>query len=310
MKNKNLTGTLILLLTAFIWGSAFVAQSDGMNYVGPLTFLSTRFLLGGVVLFPVIAIIRKFGQKSSADSVPFKTELKATLFGGIFCGILLGIASALQQYGLMFTTVSKAGFITTLYVIFVPLFSLFIGKKLGFNLWVAVALATIGLYLLCISEDLALSLGDTLVFICGIFYALQIMAVDKYAKKTEPVLLSSIQFLTVGVFSFLPALIIEQPSLSSLADAIFPIAYAGILSSGVAYTLQVFAQKYADPTVAAITMSFESVFAVLSAAVLLSERLSPKEGIGCIVMFSAIILAQLPNKPIFKKKVTEKQYEN
>lgn len=304
MKNKNLTGTLILLLTAFIWGSAFVAQSDGMNYVGPLTFLSTRFLLGGVVLFPVIAIIRKFGQKSNTDSVPFKTELKGTLCGGIFCGILLGIASALQQYGLMFTTVSKAGFITTLYVIFVPLFSLFIGKKLGFNLWVAVVLATIGLYLLCMSEDLALSLGDTLVFICGIFYALQIMAVDKYAKKAEPVLLSSIQFLTVGIVSFLPALIIEQPSLSSLADAMLPIAYAGILSSGVAYTLQVFAQKYADPTVAAITMSFESVFAVLSAAVLLGERLSLKEGIGCIVMFSAIILAQLPSKPIFKKKVT------
>lgn len=294
MSNKNLTGTLILLLTAFIWGSAFVAQSNGMNYVGPLTFLSTRFLLGGFVLFPVIILVRKFGQKNNAGSVPFKSELKGTLFGGIFCGILLGIASALQQYGLIYTTVSKAGFITTLYVIFVPLFSLFVGKKLGLSLWVAVALATVGLYLLCMSESLSLSLGDTLVFICGIFYALQIMAVDKYAKKSEPVLLSSIQFLTVGVIAFLPALVIEQPSLSSLINAMFPIAYAGILSSGVAYTLQVFAQKYADPTVAAITMSFESVFAVLSAAVLLNERLSFKEGLGCIVMFAAIILAQIP----------------
>ncbi len=296
MRNKNLTGTLILLLTAFIWGSAFVAQTDGMNYVGPLTFLSTRFLLGGAVLIPVIILIRKSGQKTGALTLPFKTELKNTLIGGIFCGMLLCVASALQQYGLMFTTVSKAGFITTLYVIFVPLFSLFIGKKLGFNLWIAVALATIGLYLLCISEALALSLGDTLVFICGIFYALQIMAVDKYAKKSEPVLLSSIQFLTVGIVSFLPALIIEQPTLSSLISAWFPIAYAGILSSGVAYTLQVFAQKYADPTVAAITMSFESVFAVLSAAVLLNERLSLKEGLGCVVMFAAIILAQIPIK--------------
>ncbi len=301
MKNKNLTGTLILLLTAFIWGSAFVAQSDGMNYVGPLTFLSTRFLLGGVVLFPVIALIRKFRPKSDADSVSFKTELKGTLFGGIFCGILLCIASALQQYGLIYTTVSKAGFITTLYVIFVPLLSLFIGKKLGFNLWVAVALATVGLYLLCMSESLSLSLGDTLVFICGIFYALQIMAVDKYAKKAEPVLLSSIQFLTVGIVSFLPAIIIEHPSLVSLTHAMFPIAYAGILSSGVAYTLQVFAQKYADPTVAAITMSFESVFAVLSAAVLLNERLSLKEGLGCIIMFTAIILAQIPAKRLKSK---------
>ena len=296
MKNNNITGTLILLLTAFIWGSAFVAQADGMNYVGPLTFLSTRFLLGGVVLFPVIALTRKIGRKKDARLIPFKAALKTTLRGGIFCGLLLCIASALQQYGLVYTSVSKAGFITTLYVIFVPLFSLFAGKKLGPSLWVAVALATVGLYLLCINEGLVLSFGDTLVFICGIFYALQIMAVDKYAKKSEPVLLSSIQFLTVGVISFLPAMIIEQPSLSALADALLPIAYAGILSSGVAYTLQVFAQKYADPTVAAITMSFESVFAVLSAAVLLNERLSLKEGLGCVIMFTAIILAQIPSK--------------
>lgn len=301
MSNKNLTGTLLLLLTAFIWGSAFVAQSDGMNYVGPLTFLSARFLLGGVVLIPVIIFIRKFRPKTTESAIPFKTELKDALPGGFFCGTLLCIASALQQYGLVFTTVSKAGFITTLYVIFVPLFSLFVGKKLSPNLWVAVALATMGLYLLCMNESLALSLGDTLVFICGIFYALQIMAVDKYAKKIEPVLLSAIQFLTVGALSFLPALIIEQPTLASITDAMLPIAYAGILSSGVAYTLQVFAQKYADPTIAAITMSFESVFAALSSAVLLNERLTIKESFGCVVMFAAIILAQIPIKQINKQ---------
>ena len=306
MKNKNLTGTLILLLTAFIWGSAFVAQSDGMNYVGPLTFLSTRFLLGGVVLIPVIVVQRFFRKTGSVSLADFGREVKGSLLGGVFCGILLGIASALQQYGLIFTTVSKAGFITTLYVIFVPIFSIFAKKRLGLGLWVAVALATVGLYLLCINENLALSFGDTLVFICGIFYALQIMAVDKYVKKSEPVLLSSIQFLTVGLVSLLPALIIEKPDLVSLKDAMIPIAYAGILSSGVAYTLQVFAQKYADPTVAAITMSFESVFAVLSAAVLLNERLSAKECIGCIVMFCAIILAQIPNRFLSAKiKKTE-----
>jgi len=304
MNNNNLKGTLILLLTAFIWGSAFVAQTDGMNYVGPLTFLSARFLLGGIVLCPVIFCMRRFAKLKDAVAIPFSAELKKALPGGVFCGLLLGIASALQQYGLVFTSVSKAGFITTLYVIFVPIFSLFAKKKLGANLWVAVALATVGLYLLCVNGQAAFSLGDSLVFVCAVFYALQIMAIDKFVGSTEPILLSAIQFLTVGIVSALPAIIIEQPSITALATAWFPIAYAGVLSSGVAYTLQVVAQKFADPTVAAITMSFESVFAVLSAAVLLSERLSLKEVMGCIIMFGAIILAQIPSG-FFKPKKQE-----
>ena len=302
--NNNLKGTLILLLTAFIWGSAFVAQTDGMNYVGPLTFLSARFLLGGIVLCPVIFCMRRFAKLKDAAAIPFSAELKKALPGGVFCGLLLGIASALQQYGLLFTSVSKAGFITTLYVIFVPVFSLFAKKKLSANLWVAVALATVGLYLLCVNGQAAFSLGDSLVFVCAVFYALQIMAIDKFVGSTEPILLSTIQFLTVGIVSALPAIIIEQPSIEALATAWVPIAYAGVLSSGVAYTLQVVAQKFADPTVAAITMSFESVFAVLSAAVLLSERLSLKEGMGCIIMFGAIILAQIPSE-FFKPKKQE-----
>lgn len=299
MKNKNLIGTLLLLLTAFIWGNAFVAQSDGMNYVGALTFMSSRFLLGGIVLIPFI-VIKRAHRKEISDK-PFGKELKSALFCGIFCGTLLGIASAFQQYGLLYTTVSKAGFITTLYVIFVPLFSIFLKKKVGLSVWISVLLATIGLYMLCVTETAALSFGDILVFISSIFYALQIMAIDKYAKSSDSVLVSAIQFLTIGVLTLVPALLLEQPNLSALKDALLPIAYAGILSSGVAYTLQVFAQKFADPTVAAITMSFESVFAVLAAAVLLNERLSLKEVIGCIIMFAAIILAQLP-KEIFKFK--------
>lgn len=301
MKNKNLIGTLLLLLTAFIWGNAFVAQSDGMNYVGPMTFMSSRFLLGGAVLIPVIFFIRKRPDSKTKSLGDFGYELKNTLFGGILCGVLLGIASALQQYGLIFTSVSKAGFITTLYVIFVPIFSVFMKKRLEINIWVAVILATAGLYLLCINKHAALSFGDVLVFASSIFYALQIMAVDRFVSKAEPVLLSAIQFLTVGFLSLVPALLFESPSFSSLLDALLPVAYAGIMSSGVAYTLQVFAQKFADPAVAAITMSFESVFAVLAAAVLLHERLSTKEIAGCAVMFLAIILAQLPRE-IFKFK--------
>ena len=269
--------------------------------------MSSRFLLGGVVLIPVIVFIRKRPDNPVKTLANFKKEFKAALPCGALCGILLGIASALQQYGLMFTTVSKAGFITTLYVIFVPIFSVFAKKHISLNIWVAVILATVGLYLLCVTEAAVLSPGDSLVFACSIFFALQIMAVDKYVEKIEPVLLSAIQFITVGVLSLVPALIFEAPSIEALADAALPIAYAGIMSSGVAYTLQVFAQKFADPAVAAITMSFESVFAVLAAAVLLNERLSLKEGIGCAVMFLAIILAQLPNNLFSIKRSS---YEN
>ena len=299
MKNRNLIGTLLLLLTAFIWGNAFVAQSDGMNYVGALTFMSSRFFLGGIVLIPFIVIKR--ANRKDVSAKPFSAELKSALFCGICCGTLLGIASAFQQYGLLYTTVSKAGFITTLYVIFVPLFSIFLKKKVGLSIWISVVLATVGLYMLCVTETAALSFGDILVFISSIFYALQIMAIDKYAKSSDSMLVSAIQFLTIGFLTLVPALVIEQPTFSALKDALLPIAYAGILSSGVAYTLQVFAQKFADPAVAAITMSFESVFAVLAAAVLLNERLSLKEIIGCVIMFAAIILAQLP-KEIFKPK--------
>lgn len=299
MKNRNLIGTLLLLLTSFIWGCAFVAQSDAMKHVGALTFMSSRFFLGGIVLIPFIAIKR--GCSKEVSRLPFKAELKGTLFCGVFCGTLLGIASAFQQYGLIYTTVSKAGFITTLYVIFVPLFSIFLRKSVGICVWVSVVLATVGLYMLCVTEKAALSFGDILVFISSIFYALQIMAIDKYAKSKDSILVSSIQFLTIGVLTLIPALILERPNFAAIMDAALPIAYAGILSSGVAYTLQVFAQKFADPPVAAITMSFESVFAVLAAAVILKERLSENEIIGCVIMFAAIILAQLP-KEIFKPK--------
>lgn len=300
MKNKNLLGTLQLLLAAFIWGSAFVAQSDGMNYVGPLTFTSVRFMLGGIVLIPII-LIRNAAAKRNPAYEPFETAgIKQTLLGGICCGVLLSIAAALQQFGILYTTVSKAGFITTLYVIFVPLCGLFMKKKLGFTLWIAVILATAGLYLLCMTEGLSLSFGDTLVFLCAIAYTAQIIAVGHFSKKIDPVLLSSLQFITVGIVTGIPALISEHPDINSILAAWLPILYAGIMSSGVAFTLQVVAQRYTESTIAAITMSFESVFAVLCGWALLGEELSFREGMGCIVMFCAIILAQLPAN-LFKK---------
>lgn len=301
MKNKNLLGTLQLLLAAFIWGSAFVAQSDGMNYVGPLTFTSVRFALGGIVLIPVILIRNAASKRNVAYEPENKSGIKHTLTGGIICGILLATAAAFQQFGILYTSVSKAGFITTLYVIFVPLCGLFMKKKLGGNLWIAVVLATVGLYLLCMSEGLKLSVGDILVFMCAISYTAQIIAVERFSKKIDPVLLSSLQFLTVGAVTGIPALIFEKPDLASVLAAWLPILYAGIMSSGVAFTLQVVAQRYTDATIAAITMSFESVFAVLAGWAILGESLTLREGLGCAVMFCAIIIAQLP-ADMFKQR--------
>ncbi len=301
MRNKNLKGTLQLLLAAFIWGSAFVAQSEGMNFVGPMTFLSVRFFIGGIVLIPLLVFKRALAKRRAEYRSFEKSDIKYTLVGGIGCGILLTVASGLQQFGIIYTTVSKAGFITTLYVVMVPLCGLFLKKRVGLGVWMSVFLATAGLYLLCMTEGLTLSLGDFLVFLCALAYTAQILAVDRFVGKIEPVLLSCIQFLTVGVLSGIPALVLEQPTVEAVISAWLPILYAGVLSSGVAFTLQVVAQRYTEPTIAAITMSFESVFAALCGWALLSEKLTLREGIGCAVMFCAIILAQLP-KEWFKIK--------
>lgn len=296
MRNQNLKGTLQLLLAAFIWGSAFVAQSEGMKFVGPLTFLSVRFFIGGFVLIPILIFKNSLTKRKAEYSDGKSFDLKYTLVGGVFCGILLTVASGFQQFGIVHTTVSKAGFITTLYVIFVPLCSIFLRKRVGLSVWLSVILATAGLYLLCMTESLSLSLGDTLVFMCAIAYTAQILAVDHFVKKIDAVLLSCVQFLTVGVVSFIPAIVFEQPSFTAIVSAWLPILYAGILSSGVAFTLQVVAQRYTEPTIASITMSFESVFAALCGWALLNESLTLREGLGCAIMFCAIILAQLPKE--------------
>ena len=303
MKNRNLLGTLQLFLAAFIWGSAFVAQSKGMDYVGPFTFLSVRFFIGGFVLLPVILIRNRVKKHKSAYPSENTGSFRYLMVGGIFCGIILCLAAAFQQYGLLYTSVGNAGFITTLYVIFVPLCSLLFRNLPGANIWLSVIIATLGLYLLCMTDRIRLSFGDTLMLICALCYTAHILAVDRVSQKTDPIKLSCIQFFTVGVISAIPALIFETCTLQSIAGAWLPILYAGVLSSGVAFTLQVVAQKHTEPTIAAITMSFESVFAVLSGCVILADIPTNREIWGCIVMFFAIILAQLPQKWFKLKKV-------
>ena len=300
VRNKNLLGTAQLMLAAFIWGSAFVAQSAGMEHIGPFTFATVRFFLGGTVLLPLIFIRDRFAKKHPAYIPNPKGGFKKLLISGIICGILLTVASNLQQFGLLYTTVGKAGFITTLYVILVPVCGLFFKDRPSINVWIAVVVATIGLYLLCITEGFTLSLGDGLVLLCAIVYTAHIVVVGKVSPDLDPIKLSCIQFFTVGAVTLIPALIFETVNVIEIARVWFPIAYAGILSSGVAFTLQVVAQKHTDTTIAAITMSFESVFAVLSGAVVLQQIPTLREAIGCVVMFAAIILAQLP--PIKRKK--------
>ena len=293
------------MLAAFIWGSAFVAQSAGMDYVGPFTFASVRFLLGGVILLPLIVIRNILAVKRPAYRPGVKTDFKKLLIGGILCGILLCVASNLQQIGIKYTTVGKAGFITTLYVILVPICGLFFKDRPSLNVWFSVIIAVIGLYLLCMSGSFTLSFGDTLVLLCAIVYTAHIIAVGKISPDLDPIQLSCVQFLTVGIITAVPAFIFESPDIHNIMKAWLPIVYAGVLSSGVAFTLQVVAQRHTDTTIAAITMSFESVFAVLSGAVVLEQIPSLRETIGCIIMFVAIILAQLPPikiKEIFKRR--------
>jgi len=291
--NSRLRGNLMLLLTAFIWGTAFVAQSVGADFVGPFTFICTRSVLGGLVLLPVIFLLDKTGITKKPET---GADKKTLAIGGICCGAALAIASVVQQMGVERTSVGKAGFITALYILIVPMIGLFLKKKVGKLVWIGVGLALVGMYLLCITESFTIGFGDLLVLICSFCYSVHIMVIDHFSPKVDGVRLSCIQFFTAAVISGIFMLLFETPSLEALKGAAFPIAYAGIMSSGVAYTLQVVAQKDTDPTVASMLMSLESVFALLAGWVLLNQALSLKEMCGAVLVFCAIILAQLPEK--------------
>ena len=287
MKNN-----ILLVLTALIWGCAFVAQSVGMDYVGPFTFNMARFLIGAVVLLPVIWFMdrqRKTGAEKGAGQ-------KTLIIGGICCGIALAVASTLQQWGILFTTVGKAGFITAMYIVIVPLLGIFIGKKVRPLIISCVAIAVVGFYFLCMTESLRLGLGDFLVLLCAIAFSIHILVIDHFSPKVDGVKMSAIQFLTAAIISAVPTLLWEQPVFTEILQAWQPVLYAGVMSCGVAYTLQIIAQKNADPTVASLLLSLESVFSVLAGWVLLGQGLSLKELFGCVLIFCAIILAQLPEK--------------
>ena len=294
MKNS-----LVLLLTAFIWGVAFVAQSVGGDAVGCFTFNGVRSLIGAAVLLPVIAFLDKQKKKELGEDqfLAQKGDKKTLILGGISCGLMLCIASNFQQFGISFTTVGKAGFITAMYILIVPILGLFMKKKVGMKVWLGVILATVGLYMLCMtSESFSLSKGDLLVLVCAGFFSLHILIIDYFSPKVDGVRLSCIQFFVCGLISTVIAFIFENPNVGAILSGWLPILYAGVMSCGVAYTLQIIGQKNMAPTVASLILSLESVFSVLAGWVLLNQKLSMRELFGCVLMFLAIILAQLPER--------------
>lgn len=290
---KQIRGSLFLFFAALIWGVAFVAQSVGMNYVGPFTFTCSRSLVGGIVLLPLISLLDHVKADKNEKQLEDK---KLLMLAGLICGILLCVATSFQQIGLMYTTVGKAGFITAFYIIMVPIFGLFFKRRCGLSVWIGVIIALFGLYFLCMTESFTIQKGDFLEFICALVFTFHILVIDHYGDKVNGVKLSCIQFFVCGVISGVLMLLFENPEWTQIKAAAVPILYAGVLSSGVGYTFQIIGQKTINPTVASLIMSLESVISVLAGLVLLGQQLSLRELIGCILMFIAIVLAQLPQK--------------
>ncbi len=302
---KSGRNSFLLILTAFIWGIAFVAQSAGGDAVGPYTFNCIRSLIGGIVLLPVIKLLDYFHLTKQKPKT--KKEKKNLIAGGIACGMALALASNLQQMGLYLgSSAGKAGFLTACYILIVPILGIFLKKKCSINIWIGIVIAVIGLYLLCIHGDFSIQLSDILLLLCAFSFAIHILVIDHFTVLAEGVRLSCIQFFVCGGLSSIPMFFMDMGHSSSgiqawipallNPSAWIPILYAGVLSCGVAYTLQIVGQQGVNPTVASLLMSLESVFSVLAGWVLLGESLSPRVLLGCVLIFGAVILAQIPNK--------------
>ena len=313
MNNKQLLGNLLLLLTAMIWGTAFVAQRVGMDSIEPITFNASRMALAAVMVGALAFVLRKKQKKealrpaSSKQTLPEGEEhiarnagestvsWRSALTGGICCGLFLTAGSVFQQMGVVYTSAGKAGFITAMYMLFVPIINYFLFKKKNsWLVWLAVLVGVGGMYLLCVKEDFTLTRGDFLVCICALMFSGHILCCDYFVRVAKPIELAAVQFATAAVVSAVTALLLETPGWDGIVSAAVPIIYCGVVSGGIGYTLQIVAQKYTDPAIASLLMSLESVFAVIAGAVLLGEQMSSRELLGCVIMFAAIILVQVP----------------
>lgn len=299
--NRSLRACLLLVLTALIWGAAFVAQDVAMDTMPPFGFNAIRMALAGLALTPVIALIDRREARKNGGAACTKRDKasRRTLFlCGAACGLCLAMGSGLQQLGISAGSgAGKAGFITALYIVLVPLFELFLGKRASIALWIAVALSAVGLYLLCIKEGLSLNKSDVLLILGAVCFMAHILVIDRVASRVDPVRMSQIQFLVAaGIFALLSAFT-ESFTLADVRNCLVPILYAGLLSGAVGYTLQIVAQRDIEPTIASLIMCLESVFAVVAGWLLLGERMSARELLGCVAMLGGIALAQLSSRP-------------
>lgn len=295
-ETKQLRGGAMLMLTALIWGTAFVAQSVGMDYLGPCAFTATRNFIGCVALLPVIALasrLRSGAQPEEAAPAPGK---KALFGWGAACGLLLGGATLLQQAGMQTASAGKAGFLTALYIVIVPVLGIFLGRRPGLKVWIGVVLALVGAYLLSVKGGAGIASGDLLVIASAVVFSLHILVIDSVPAGVDGVRLSCVQFLVAGAFALVLALFLESFTWRDILSAWVPLLYTGVVSSGVGYTLQILGQRTVNPTVASLILSLESVFAALAGWAILGQALSLRELFGCALVFVAVILAQLPSK--------------
>jgi len=297
MDKKQLRNTLLLLLGALIWGTAFVAQSAGSG-MGAFSFLAGRSWMAVLVLLPTVKAFDALHHRQGRPDGKPKTaaERKLLLKAGLMCGTLLFLASAAQQLGITLDpSTAKAGFLTAMYVVLVPVFGLFLGRKGSAQLWVSMAIAVVGLYLLCMQNGFGgVERSDMVLLLCAVLFSFQIMAVNHYGPQVDGVRLSLRQFFVVAVESSVAALLLEHPAPAEFAVNAVPLLYCGVMSSGVAYTLQILGQRDMNPAVGSLIMCLESVFSALGGWVLLHQSLSPREGVGCVLIFAAVVLAQLP----------------
>ncbi len=292
----SILSTAALLLAAAIWGLAFVAQSTGMDHIGPCPFNAIRSFLGALALLPVIAML----DYTAGEPLSFWGAAKTTsqrrqlLKGGIACGAALAIASLIQQYGIAYTTVGKAGFLTTLYIIFVPIAGIFLHRRPTILMGIAAVAAIAGMFLLCISGSTSFGKGDLAVLCCAFFFTAHIMVIDHFAPRVDCVRMSCLQFFVAGVISTVAAVIFQQPcTLTAALAAWKPLLFCGICSSGIAYTLQIVGQKHVHPTIATLVMSLESVFSAVGGWLILNQRMTPREITGCAIIFVAVLIAQI-----------------
>ncbi len=303
MKDRGIKGGILLLLAALIWGAGFIAQKIGMINVGTFEFSACRFLISGIALLPVALLRRRDNEKTTEQK---SRGRKTLMVGGVLCGICLALATNAQQTGISSTTAGKAGFITALYIIFVPILRIFNKKRVHGRVWASVAVAVAGFYLLSVNEGFSVNEGDALVLLSAFLFSFHILVIDKYSPLADGIKISCIQSFTASVISAVCMLIFEKPQISELAVSWAPIVYLGVVSGGIGYTLQIIGQKYAEPASASLILSLESVFAAVFGVAFLGEGFTAKEMIGCVLVFGATVFSQLP---VRKKKPFNKERE-